>query len=330
MESKDKMTVQICDMIDDLMTRSWRMKNNGKADAEADIYGYPFEPDNAISAEPLGFYESALRLKTEANELFGFIHKLNRHSPLFLKASSLMEKLIRQLGVCCITRAVLEQEGNDFDLLEGLTISWLKRIAAFNVRKCYAAFMEDREMNRFHSAVLDLSIRWTALDKRLSATEEKIEKIKSGKIRADLPDKALPLSEAGAPEAHPEQTSEMTSLASPRAFSVDRAALAETEKASVSADFTPGPDEAASASAPAAAGEPAEVSEEPGQADTEISSLCMGEEQGGLFDPAETVFPDCILDRCLIPGMPGWMIRSLATALPAALTEDCSPASAPP
>lgn len=235
MEKQDEMTVQICNMLDDLMNRAMLRKVDGKSEAEADIYGFPFEPNHAISMEPLGFYESTLRLKTEANEMFRFIGKLNRHSPLYTKASSLMEKLTRQLGVCCITKAVLEQEGNDFELLDGLTISWLRRITAFNVRKCYSAFMEDREKNCFLSSVLDLSIRWTALDKRLIATEEKIEKIKAGKMKTDPTDNKTTLKDSGciAPDSSAcihEDMDNMRSLTAARAFSADKSAAAEMLK----------------------------------------------------------------------------------------------------
>ena len=223
----DKMTPQIINMINDFMDHRWRMQNKD-ASAEEDEYGFPFEPANVISTEPLGFYESAMRLQTQATELYSYVYTLNRHSPLFIKASALLEKLVRQLGICCITIAALEQEGNKFEMLDDLTISWLRSITAFNVRKCYSAFMEQREIGVFRSHIMDLSIRWTALDKRLTATENKIEIIRNGKIRiapfGDIHVSSEKFSEESSGKKVPGTAS---SLSEARPFSVDKSVFSE-------------------------------------------------------------------------------------------------------
>ncbi len=157
--------------------------------AGTDKYGYEFEPLDSFSTDPLGFAEKTLRMQNEAMETFTLVRTANRHSPLFHKLSAQLEKLISYLGSCCITKAVMEQQGESFRLLDILTTDWLRGMAAFNLRKCYAAFMECRTEGRYSYAAFDLSVRWALLDRRLEATAEKIEKIKTGKVSIDLSEK---------------------------------------------------------------------------------------------------------------------------------------------
>ena len=226
----DKITPQIVNMINDLMDHRWQMQNKD-ASAEEDEYGYPFEPDNVISTEPLAFYESAMRLQTLAAELYSYVYKLNRHSPQFIKASSLLEKLVRQLGICCITVAALEQEGNNFSMLDGLTISWLRSITAFNVRKCYSAFMEQREIGVFRGHVTDLSIRWSALDKRLTATEKKIENIRNGSVRiAPFGDDRSSAGAISKESADKNDSGTSSVLSEARSFPVDKSVFTDNKE----------------------------------------------------------------------------------------------------
>ena len=154
-----------------------------------DKFGYEFEPFDAFSTDPLGFTERTLQMQNEAMETFSLVRTANRHSPLFHKLSAQLEKLISYLGSCCITKAVMEQQGESFRLLNILTTDRLRGMAALNLRKCYAAFMECRTEGRYSYAAFDLSVRWALLDRRLEATAEKIEKIKAGKISIDLSEK---------------------------------------------------------------------------------------------------------------------------------------------
>ena len=132
-----------------------------------DKFGYEFEPFDAFSTDPLGFPERVLRMQTEAMETFSLVQTANRHSPLFHKLSAQLEKLVSYLGSCCITKAVMEQQGETFRLLDNLTADRLRGMAAFNLRKCYAAFMECRAEGRYSYAAFDLSVRWALLDRRL-------------------------------------------------------------------------------------------------------------------------------------------------------------------
>ena len=312
MEKIDGLTPQIIGMIDDLMDHRWRMKDHSVNAGETDEYGFPFEPDHLISAAPLGFYESAMRLQTQASELYSYVYSLNRHSPLFAKASALLEKLVRQLGICCITKAVLEQEGSRFEMLDGLTVGWLRSVAAFNVRKCYSAFMEDRELNVFNGSVMDLSIRWTALDKRLTATGDKIEKILAGKIGSDLSGTSAVQNAADEDAALGEKPVPAAGSAfaeTARALPVDRDAVraARKQEASGQADdpadaVTP---DAAPKGTPSVSSVPTccPVQEIPYSNIDEISDSCAepepygAEDSGDESDPAETGVPEWLIRR---------------------------------
>ena len=166
------------------MEQSDELMENGQ-----DAYGYPFEPIDTYSTEPLEFIETARMLEAEAEEAFRLIRLLNRQSPMFLKISAQFEKMLNRLGIICITKAVIEQrKENTFEFdgyLRGITINWLRGMAALNFRKCFDAFMEGRESSYYNQNAFALSIRWAALDKRLQATAEKIELIKTGKIKID-------------------------------------------------------------------------------------------------------------------------------------------------
>ena len=222
MEQINMHTMQI---VDDLARmRSFR-KANADKQPDTDPYGFKYEPFEAFSAEPLGFLETAMRLQTEALELFGAMGTANRHSPLYIRMCSQMEKLIAQLGSCCITKAVIEhEEGEKFGFLTDLTIKRLRKITGFNFRKCYQSFMESQTLGHFNAATLNLSVRWAALDKRLIATAEKIEKINAGKVKVDLSEnKEAEKSETKASEKA-EQNAEPASFAGKaRSFSIDKA-----------------------------------------------------------------------------------------------------------
>ena len=183
----------IMNLMFNLQDLRMQQKANTANMPEKDAYGYAFEPFDCFSTEPASFLEKAMMLDTEAVEIFRQLRELNRHSPLFYQMSSDMEKIVSQLGSACITKAVIEQEGQNSStmdrLLNRLTIDHLREWTAFNLRKCFASFMESSSVLRYNKTALNLSIRWSALDRRLIATAEKIEKIKSGQVRIDLTDK---------------------------------------------------------------------------------------------------------------------------------------------
>lgn len=111
----DELNYEIMQMINEHQVLRSKQAENAQKLGDKDKYGFPFEPDDAINTNKLGFLETAMRLQTEANETFRFLRNINRHSPLFYKMSSELEKLVGQLGSICITKAVIEQqEGQTF------------------------------------------------------------------------------------------------------------------------------------------------------------------------------------------------------------------------
>ena len=222
----EKMTNEIMQLIDEL-----HMLNIGRKgeSASKDRYGFSFEPLNCVSTAPLDFTERTMRLQVEAREAYRLTLKLNRHSPLFIRTSGLLERLLNHLGSYCITKAVLEAHGETFDLIDTLDIDRLREMTAANFRKCNESFMENQMLGRFNPKIFALSLRWAELDRRLEATAEKIEKIKTGKIRIDLDEKersADPQKESVA-----EQTETTASLPEKgTALPVDKAAVRTYEK----------------------------------------------------------------------------------------------------
>ena len=186
----ESMNMEIINLITNLQWVKASQKEKVKDMPETDLYGFPFEPCDDFSTEPLSFFETAMRLETEASQTFAMLREFNRHSPLFYQMSSDLEKIVSQLGSACITKVVIQMQGessNAMDqLLGSLTIDELRGWAAFNLRKCYASFMESAANIHYNKTAMNLSIRWAALDKRLIATAEKIEQIKAGKIKIDL------------------------------------------------------------------------------------------------------------------------------------------------
>ena len=183
----EAITYEIMNIIDEQRDMRAVQKANAANIGEKDEFGFVYEPGDCISMNILGFRETAMRLYNEAVETFRLLREYNRHSPIFYQMSAELENIIGQLGSVCITKAVIEQQdGKEDPFLKGLTIDWLRQRVAFNFRKCCSSYMESMAYLNFNQKALHLSLRWAALDKRLIATAEKIEKIKDGKLKIEL------------------------------------------------------------------------------------------------------------------------------------------------
>ena len=246
----NEMTLETMDIIDGVRAmRKLQIKNAAKF-GDKDKYGYEFEYSDSFGTDTLKFQETAMMLEIEANETFKIMREINRHSPLYFQMCAQLEKLISQLGSVCITKAVKEQqEGDTFKLLERLTIRRLREMTAFNFRKCYQSFLESQSVLVYNASALGFSIRWSALDKRLLATEEKIEKIKTGKLKIDitapqekladqLKDQAETVTDASAagepaaesaPESVKKPETPAAFVSKGRAFSVDKSSFGNAD-----------------------------------------------------------------------------------------------------
>ena len=246
----EAMTYEIIDIIEEQRDMRAVQKANTANIGEKDQYGFAFEPGDSISMNVLGFRETAMRLYNEAVETFRVLREYNRHSPVFYQMSAELENIISQLGSVCITKAVIEQQdGKEDRFLSGLSIEWLRQRVAFNFRKCYSSYMESMAYLNFNQKALHLSLRWSALDKRLIATAEKIEKIKNGQLKIELVTKDEKLQaqvEALENQTPPQEqnSAEKNKEAAPSAFaakgralSIDKSAVKEnTAKASDNAE----------------------------------------------------------------------------------------------
>ena len=180
------LTADLLNLMDRMVERKvQQMEFASDCEERKDAYGYAFEPYDTFRADPLGFTEKVMTLQAEAEEVFPLTRTVNRFSPLYIKLTRQLEKLLAQLGSCCITKAVLEQQGKTFSALDDLSIEGLRGMLGLNFRKCFEAFMEKREANGLNYEALEMSVRFSALDRRLEATEAKIQKIRSGKCRIE-------------------------------------------------------------------------------------------------------------------------------------------------
>ena len=151
-----------------------------------DPFGLPFEPMDEFSDAPLEFEELAETLWKILNDTYVLSVKYNRHSPLYLELCCRLEKDIKQLGSLCLTKAVLEQKDLSFPKLEGLSVKELYAMVSLHFRKCRRAFEDGCDSGRgYDMEMLDQICRWGLLAERLKATEDRIQRIRSGKINVD-------------------------------------------------------------------------------------------------------------------------------------------------
>ena len=146
----------------------------------------PFEAANEFSDAPFEFEETAALLWNDTRVIYYHAGIENRFSENYLRLCRPLEKNIRRLGTFCLTKAAMEQKGFEFPDLKDLDILELLKMVSFHLRKCHAAFQGCYEGNDLIGmAYINWEFRWFDLGNRLKATGVKIDKIKSGEIRAD-------------------------------------------------------------------------------------------------------------------------------------------------
>ena len=148
--------------------------------------GLPLENEKAFSWESISFEEMASAIFDDVCRMSDFAAVKNRFSQAYLEIIRKLEKGIAELASCCITKTVFEKKGVEFKSLHDLNIGLLYSIVSFNFRKTHAAVCETTIKNQdFWIRMLDMEFRWHGLARRLKATEERIESIRSGKINVD-------------------------------------------------------------------------------------------------------------------------------------------------
>ncbi len=144
------------------------------------------ESADEFTLDPIGFEEMTESLCRDADVLFAMASTRHRLSEAFLVTTGNLEKLIRRLASCCLTKAALEAAGRTFPNLEGLDIRQLYCLGSFNFRKCHASIQDGiSRMHRFNMDMMNMECSWFTTLQRLKATEEKITLIREGKISID-------------------------------------------------------------------------------------------------------------------------------------------------
>ena len=153
---------------------------------DCDENGLPFDPEGMYNSAPLEFGKMMQILWDVTNAIHYTATRYNRHSTQYFTLMRELEKHIKQLGSFCVTRAVLEKSGTTFPRMEEMTVKELFCMVSLHFRKCALA---QRDLHTSEH-IVDMNsagwlFRWAALAGRLQATEEKIRKIKEGKINIE-------------------------------------------------------------------------------------------------------------------------------------------------
>lgn len=180
----------------------------------------PDEDFNAFSDAPYEFENSTQLLWDDTGRVYYHACTANRFSENYLQYCVQLEKNIKELGSCCLTKAVLEQHGQKFEKLSELNINALVRMVSFHLRKAHAALDGIyQDNNLLGMTYLNWEFRWVGLGNRLKATEVKINKIKEGKINTE---KWLEQAEVFKGE---ERRNDKAEIAQPAALRINASAL---------------------------------------------------------------------------------------------------------
>ena len=151
-----------------------------------DNYGFPFEPEGIYNSTMLDFEEVAEALWGLILQTHYCATRYHRLSPNYTLLMQILEKHIRQMGSYCITQAVLEQSGREFKLIKGAELKELCGMVSLHFRKCCRAYNTIYSKDQCQDLnMMKWIFRWAALFERLKATQEKIDKIKSGKLKIE-------------------------------------------------------------------------------------------------------------------------------------------------
>jgi len=168
------------------LKRVFGLQNLPSSAAELDPRELPAESIEDFSYEGLDFEEAASQLHQHTGIAWYCAATCNRQSKDFPVYCSVLEKDIKLMGSFCVTKAVLEMQGQQFEDLEELDIEAMYGVTCFFFRKCGQAFEDLYQIAGVFSITMhDLERRWYELGCKLKATQQKIEKIKSGKISID-------------------------------------------------------------------------------------------------------------------------------------------------
>lgn len=156
-----------------------------RTEQDKDALGFAFESIEEMNESPLEFEEYASALMDDLRDIYYLTGRNNRFSPVYITSCEIFGKIVRRLGSCCVTRALLEQTGISFPKLEGLSVEMLYGCVSANFRKCHQALQDGKQKNLIDMNLLNLEVRLYELSERLRSTAEKVKLIRAGKISAD-------------------------------------------------------------------------------------------------------------------------------------------------
>ena len=117
----------------------------------------PAESDECFSDMPLDFEEMTAALQKDLEQVYELTKELNRYSKDYPDVCRRLVRMIKRLGSCCITKAVLELKGFEFPRLKELDLKDLYCMVSYNFRKTRTAFHDSlRLRNCADMGLLDL------------------------------------------------------------------------------------------------------------------------------------------------------------------------------
>ncbi len=121
-----QMTQDIMQMIDSLSQMKYRQKARKTAGEKKIVTALSMNCRTPPARNLLNFSRPPYCLKRKRRDCSGQSCKVNRHSPLFTHLSGQMEEIVSRPGSICITKAVPEQQGETFSMIDHLTIVRLR------------------------------------------------------------------------------------------------------------------------------------------------------------------------------------------------------------
>ncbi|MBQ4514622.1 MAG: hypothetical protein II969_16640 [Anaerolineaceae bacterium] len=202
----------------------------------ADDAMLPFESLDDFSTDPVEFNEMAKTMLTRVEAVFDKAVKYNRHSKQYIKTAVQLEKGIKFLASCCLTKIALTMNKTDYPELGQLSTEKLYRMASFHYRKINAALDEYQAKNNdLDDVLLEMQYRYFNLLGRLRSTEVRIYKYQDKRIFGSEDETLIvhghAFSEKSWTRKIHKQYSEPASFHQPASFSPMTAYLPENGKA---------------------------------------------------------------------------------------------------
>ena len=219
-----------------LLNEMQAILSDDSTNVSADDAMLPFETLDDFSTDPVEFNEMAKTMLTRVEAVFDKAVKYNRHSKQYIKTAVQLEKGIKFLASCCLTKIALKMDKTEHPELAQLSTEKLYRMASFHYRKINAALDEYQAKNNdIDDMLLEMQYRYFNLLGRLRSTEVRIYKYQDKRIFGNEDETPIvhgrAFSEKSWTRKIHEKYSEPASFHQPASFSPMTAFLPENGKA---------------------------------------------------------------------------------------------------